>query len=190
MDYSSLYRKLHQRLFLLNEGNMGNNKASIDFFDYTTGKYNRNIYPQRNPSIVKELGDVGNDIAVYGSKLYAVINCSHYVEVMDVHTAEHIASIDVPNCRNIVFNDGKAYVSSYAGPVQIDPDARPGKVVEIDTASLSITREVIVGYQPEEMVITDGNCMWPIRAATVIPTTTARCPWSTFNRFRSSSPST
>ncbi len=143
--------------FLLNEGNMGSNKASIDFFDYTTGKYNRNIYPQRNPSIVKELGDVGNDIAVYGSKLYAVINCSHYVEVMDVHTAEHIASIDVLNCRNIVFNDGKAYVSSYAGPVQIDPDARPGKVVEIDTASLSITREVIVGYQPEEMVITDGK---------------------------------
>lgn len=146
-----------QGFFLLNEGNMGSNKASIDFFDYTTGKYNRNIYPSRNPSIVKELGDVGNDIAVYGGKLYAVINCSHYVEVMDVHTAKHIASMDVLNCRNIVFSDGKAYVSSYAGPVQIDPDARPGKVVEIDTATLSITREVVVGYQPEEMVITDGK---------------------------------
>lgn len=144
-------------LFLLNEGNMGSNKASIDFFDYTTGKYNRNIYPSRNPSIVKELGDVGNDIAIYGSKLYAVINCSHYVEVMDVHTAEHIGSIDILNCRNIIFNNGKAYVSSYAGPVQIDPDARPGKVVEIDTTDLSITREVVVGYQPEEMVITDGK---------------------------------
>ena len=143
--------------FLLNEGNMGSNKASIDFFSYETGKYQRNIYPTRNPDIVKELGDVGNDIAIYGDKLYAVINCSHYVEVMDVHTARHIGSIDILNCRYITFNGDKAYVSSYAGPVQIDPNARPGKVVEVDTASLQITREVVVGYQPEEMVITGGK---------------------------------
>lgn len=143
--------------FLLNEGNMGSNKASIDFFNYETGKYLRNIYPSRNPDMVKELGDVGNEIAIYGDKLYAVINCSHYVEVMDVHTACHIGSIDILNCRYIVFHNGKAYVSSYAGPVQIDPDARPGKVVEVDTTDLRITREVVVGYQPEEMVITGGK---------------------------------
>ena len=143
--------------FLLNEGNMGSNKATIDFFNYETGKYMRNIYPSRNPDVVKELGDVGNEIAVYGDKLYAVINCSHYVEVMDVHTAKHIGSIDILNCRYIVFNKGKAYISSYAGPVQIDPNSRPGKVVEVDTASLQITRAVVVGYQPEEMVVTDGK---------------------------------
>ena len=143
--------------FLLNEGNMGSNKASIDFFSYETGRYIRNIYPSRNPEIVKELGDVGNDLAIYGSKLYAVINCSHYVEVMDVHTAKHVGSVDILNARYVVFEGGKAYVSSYAGPVQIDPDARPGKVVEVDTASLQVTREVVVGYQPEEMVVTDGK---------------------------------
>lgn len=143
--------------FLLNEGNMGSNKSTIDFFSYETGKYLRNIYPTRNPEVVKELGDVGNDIAIYGNKLYAVINCSHYVEVMDVHTGRHVGSIDVLNCRYIVFHDGKAYISSYAGPVQIDPNARPGKVVEVDTTSLKITREVVVGYQPEEMVITGGK---------------------------------
>lgn len=143
--------------FLLNEGNMGSNKATIDFFDYRTGKYMRNIYPSRNPDIVKELGDVGNEIAIYGDKLYAVINCSHYVEVMDVHTAKHIGSIDILNCRYITFDNGKAYVSSYAGPVQIDPNARPGKVVEVDTTNLQITREVVVGYQPEEMVVSNGK---------------------------------
>lgn len=143
--------------YLLNEGNMGSNKASLDFFSYETGKYMRNIYPSRNPDIVKELGDVGNDLGIYGGKLYAVINCSHYVEVMDVSTAKHVGSIDILNARYIAFNDGKAYVSSYAGPVQIDPDARPGKVVEIDTVSLQVTREVVVGYQPEEIVITGGK---------------------------------
>lgn len=140
-------------LYLLNEGNMGSNKCTLDFLDYTTGQYHRNIYPERNPHMVKELGDVGNDLQIYGSKLYAVINCSHYVEVMDVENAQHVGKVDVVNCRYIVFNKGKAYVSSYAGPVQLDPNARPGKVVEIDTVDLSIKREVVVGYQPEEMVI-------------------------------------
>ena len=106
---------------------------------------------------MKELGDVGNDLAIYGSKLYAVVNCSHLVEVMDVRTARHLAQIDITNCRYITFHDGKAYVSSYAGPIQISPEKRPGKVVEVDTATYAVTREVVVGYQPEELVITDGK---------------------------------
>lgn len=142
--------------YLLNEGNMGSNKASLDYYDYASGTYQRNIYPERNPEVVKELGDVGNDLAIYGSKLYAVINCSHYVEVMDARTARHLGSIDIQNCRFIAFANGKAYVSSYAGPVQMDPQARPGKVVEIDTLTLKPTREVVVGYQPEEMAVA-GN---------------------------------
>lgn len=144
-------------MYVLNEGNMGSNKCTLDFFDYNTGEYHRNIYAERNPGVVKELGDVGNDIAIYGNKLFAVVNCSHFVEVMDVRTATHIGSIPVTNCRYIAFHDDKAYISSYAGPVQIDPEARPGKVAEVDTRTLEITREVVVGYQPEEMVITGGK---------------------------------
>lgn len=68
--------------FLLNEGNMGSNKATLDYFDYETGIYHKNIYAERNPGVVQELGDVGNDIQIYGNKLYAIINCSHFVEVM------------------------------------------------------------------------------------------------------------
>lgn len=143
-------------MFVLNEGNMGSNKCTLDFLDFRSGFYTRNIYPERNPEVVKELGDVGNDLQVYGNRLYAVINCSHYVEVMDVLTAQHIGSVNVTNCRYIVFAGDKAYVSSYAGPVQIDPNARPGKIVEFDVNTLQITREVVVGYQPEEMVIKDG----------------------------------
>ena len=145
--------------FLLNEGNMGNNKASLDYFDYATGEYHKNIFPERNPDVVKELGDVGNDIQIYGSKLYAVINCSHLIEVMDVNTAKEISKITVTNCRYIVFKDGYAYVSSYAGPVLIDPNARLGKVVKIDTATLQVVGSCTVGYQPEEMVIA-GNKLY------------------------------
>lgn len=139
--------------FLLNEGNMGSNKASLDYFDYTTGYYMRNIFAELNPSVVNELGDVGNDLQIYGDKLYAVINCSHFVEVMDLATAKHRAVVSIPNCRYIVFHDRYAYVSSYAGPVSLDPNARLGYVAKVDTATLRVVAQCTVGYQPEGMVV-------------------------------------
>ncbi|WP_072932849.1 YncE family protein [Chishuiella changwenlii] len=139
--------------YLLNEGNMGSNSATIDFMDFSLGVYRKNIYATANPTMVKELGDVGNDIKVYGNKLYAVINVSNFIEVMDLKTAKHIGTIPLENGRYITFANGKAYASSYAGPVSIDPKAPLGKVVEIDTLSLSVMREVTVGYQPEELEV-------------------------------------
>ena len=143
--------------YLLNEGNMGMNRSSIDLFNYRTGNYTTDIYSERNPTVVKELGDVGNDIKIYGNKVYAVINCSNKVEVIDKWTAKRIKKIDIPNCRYVAFYKGKAYVSSYSGPVAIDPNAELGFVAEIDTATLEIKRKVTVGYQPEQMVVHNGK---------------------------------
>ncbi|PXX97083.1 hypothetical protein DF185_18855 [Marinifilum breve] len=145
--------------FLLNEGNMGSNKATLDYFDYETGKYHKNIYADRNPGVVRELGDVGNDIQIYGNKLYAIINCSHFVEVMDVCTVKHIKAVSIPNCRYITFKGKYAYVSSYAGPVKIDPNARLGYVAKMDTTNLEVLDTCVVGYQPDEMVIV-GNKLY------------------------------
>lgn len=141
--------------YLLNEGNMGSNKCTLDFYDYHTGLYARNFYSERNPSVIKELGDVGNDIQIYGSKLYVVVNCSHKVEVLDARTGIRLGQVDIPNCRYVRFHRGKAYVSAYVGPVLIDPNAPRGAVFEVDTTSLAITRKVTVGYQPEEMEVID-----------------------------------
>lgn len=140
-------------MYLLNEANMGSNKSSIDYVDFRNAYYVRNIYAERNPEVVKELGDVGNDIQIYGNKLYAVINCSHKVEVMDVRTCKRIGQVDIPNCRYIRFAKGKAYVSAYVGPVAIDPNAQLGAVYEVNTASLAVTRKVTVGYQPDELEV-------------------------------------
>ena len=78
---------------------------------------------------------------------------------MDVATARHEATVYIPNCRYIVFQDGYAYVSSYAGPVNIDPTARLGYVAKVDTATMQIVDTCTVGYQPEEMVIA-GNKLY------------------------------
>lgn len=144
------------RMYLLNEGNMGSNKASIDVVDFRTGIFNRNIYPEKNPSVIKELGDVGNDIQIYRDRLYAVINCSHKVEVMEAATGKRIMHFDIPNCRYIRFFRNHAYVSSYVAPVRIDPAAPRGAVYRIDLRSNRIVSRVRVGFQPEELEIHNG----------------------------------
>ena len=144
--------------YLLNEGNMGSNKATLDYYDYATATYRRNIYAEANPNVAKELGDVGNDLQIYGNRLYAVINCSNKVEVMNEHTYERIGQVDIPNCRYITFDGGFAYVTSYAGPVSLaDSLAQIGYVARIDTATLQITGICNVGYQPDELTVANGK---------------------------------
>lgn len=147
--------------YLLNEGNMGSNKSTIDYYDYTTGIYNRNIYSAHNPTVTKELGDVGNDLRVYGNRLYAVVNVSNKVEVMDARTLRRIGQVDIPNCRNICFNGAYAYVTSYAGPVVINPDyEQKGYVARFDTATLQIQDRCIVGFQPDGIEVADGKKLY------------------------------
>ena len=143
---------LRNGFYLLNEGNMGMNLSTLDYYDRSTGIYKSNIYSEINPGATKELGDVGNDIQIYGSKLYAVINMSDKVDVLDAHSAKRIGQISIRNCRYITFYKGKAYVSSYAATIG-DAGAGAGYIAEVDTATLQVLRTVPVGRQPEEMAI-------------------------------------
>ena len=148
-------------MYVLNEGNMGSNKASIDFLDLDENKptvhYHRNIYSERNPNVVKELGDVGNDIKIYGSKLWIVVNVSNKVEVATADSCKRITQINIPNCRYLAFKDGFAYVSSYVGPVKLDKDAPLGMVYKVDTVDFKKKDSVVVGYQPEELCIVENK---------------------------------
>ncbi len=146
------YAREVKGLFLLNEGNMGSNKATIDYFDYESGVYSKNIYSERNPNVVYSLGDVGNDIQIYDGRIYAVINCSNLVEVMTLSTAEHVGSFSIPNCRYIVFDGDYAYVSSYAG-TSLGDGKRLGYVAKVDLSTLTVVGECSVGYQPEQLLV-------------------------------------
>jgi hypothetical protein len=146
-------------MYLLNEGNMGSNKSSLDYLDLSandsTVHYLRNIYSERNPTTVFSLGDVGNDIGIYGSRLWLVINCSNKVEVARAEDAVRIGQINIPNCRYVTFKDQYAYVSSYVGSVSNTSTSPLGSVYKVDTLSLEKVDSVSVGYQPEEMAIID-----------------------------------
>jgi len=144
-------------MYLLNEGNMGSNKSTLDYLDLSasdsTVHYYRNIYSERNPSTVMSLGDVGNDCQIYGQRLWLVINCSNKVEVARASDAVRIGKVDIPNCRYVAFKDGYAYVSSYVGTQYAASDSPLGSVYKVDTLTLQKTDSVSVGYQPEEMAI-------------------------------------
>ena len=144
-------------MYLLNEGNMGSNKATLDYLDLSgedaTTHYLRNIYSERNPTTVMSLGDVGNDIQIYGSRLWLVINCSNKVEIAQAADAIRIGQVNIPNCRYVTFKDRYAYVSSYVGSVYGASDSPLGSVYQVDTLTLQKTDSVSVGYQPEEIAI-------------------------------------
>ena len=150
-------------MYLLNEGNMGSNKSTLDYLDLSgndsTVHYYRNIYSERNPSTVMMLGDVGNDCQIYGSRLWLVINCSNKVEVARAEDAVRIGKVDIPNCRYVTFKDSYAYVSSYVGSVYGSSDSPLGSVYKVDTLSLQKVDSCAVGYQPEEMAII-GNKLY------------------------------
>ena len=142
-------------MYVLNEGNMGSNKCTLDYLDFETGTYQRNIYPSRNPNQVMELGDVGNDIKIYGSSLWMVVNMSNKVEVAHAATAVSRGHVDIPNCRNVAFADGYAYVSAYVG--EISSESVLGGVYKVDTTTLQVVDKVTVGYQPDELVVSGGK---------------------------------
>lgn len=144
--------------YLLNEGNMGSNKSTLDRYTFADGSYMRNIYAEANPDVPKELGDVGNDMGAYGSKLWIVVNCSNKVEALDLKTARRLGQVDIPNCRYVAFDGPYAYVTSYAGPVEIDPEYRQrGFVARIDTVTLRETARVNTGFQPDGIAVAGGK---------------------------------
>lgn len=143
--------------YLLNEGNMGSNKATLDFADLATGQYHRNIFPTRNPSVPFALGDVGNAIVRYGSKLYIAVNASHLIEVMEASTGRHLGQLHVQNVRHLATYAGRLYATSYAGPIDLTQGNTLGQVVEVDTATLAITRCATVGYQPDGLAVLGGK---------------------------------
>lgn len=137
--------------YVLNEGNMGQNKCTLDYFDYTTETYYRNIYAENNPDVVMELGDAGNDIAVHNGRLFIVVNGSHKVEVLDAYTAKRQGSVDVSSPRYLAFRGDSVFVSSFVGG-----DGVNGSVVCFDARTLNVLGTCGVGAGPEEMVVADS----------------------------------
>jgi hypothetical protein len=136
---------LETGLYVLNEGLFQQNNSSIDFRDESTGLVTSEIFKAINE---RGIGDTGNDMIVYGSKMYCVVNVSGQVEVFNKSTARSIAQIPLQvsgsskQPRSIVAYQSSVWVTSF-----------DGTIVEIDTNSLSIISELQVGKNPEGIAV-------------------------------------
>lgn len=133
-------------LYVLSEGTYGGNNTTLSFYNFTTNTTTTDFFANANGS---KLGDTGNDILIYGGKIYIVMNVSSYVEVADALTAKNISKIDFKTAggapRQPRFAAGyknKVLVSSYDGTVAV-----------IDTSSLTVDKYIPVGLNPEQIVV-------------------------------------
>jgi YVTN family beta-propeller protein len=138
-----------QGIYVLSEGIMNANNTTLSYYNYDTKVLTTDQFTAVNG---RGLGDTGNDIKIYGSKMYIVVNVSSTLEIVNPKTGVSIKKLDIKDNnvgrqpRYIVFNKNKAYLSSYDGTVAV-----------IDTASLAIEKYIKVGRNPEKMAISNGK---------------------------------
>jgi YVTN family beta-propeller protein len=134
--------------YVLSEGSFGGNNTKLSFYNNTSNTVVGDFYLQQNPSIPSGLGDTGNDMIVYGSKLYIVMNVSGRVTVLNASNATFI--------KNISFIEGPInkqprYITSARGKIYVT--AYDNKVSVIDTSALTIVKTIPVGPNPEGIAV-------------------------------------
>lgn len=118
-----------QGIYILSEGTWKTNQSDIAYYDQTHDQFYPNYYSKVNGH---SLGDVGNDLMIYGSKMYCLVSEQHpgtndgFIEVIDPKTCKSIQQIpfvvdkttgkqDIP--RRLVFENGKGYITGFSGYV-------------------------------------------------------------------------
>ena len=153
-----------RKLFVLNEGGMGSNNATLDFLRFKDGMFVTSAFKKMNPDVGGGLGDVGNDIAIRGDEAWIVVNNSGIVEVISAKDEIEIAAIEVPTPRNIAVDGNYAYVTSWAGAfvtyegyTVTDSRNPKGQVYRINLNTKQVDGSVEVGYQPEGIAVYNGK---------------------------------
>ncbi len=133
-----------QSLYVLNQGTMNQNNSTLTMYNLADSAATTDWFTTQNGV---GLGDTGNDMAIYGGKIYIVMNVSSYVEVTDFK-GKALKQIPLFNGtvarqpREIAFYKNKVYVCSF-----------DSSVVRIDTTTLAVDGITKAGSNP------DGICV-------------------------------
>lgn len=138
------------QIFVLSEGLFNMNNSTLAMYNFQSGETKPDYFLSVNH---RGLGDTANDLGLYGSKLYVVVNVSSQIEVLDANTGESLKQIPMFNANGIArepryvdFHAGKAYVCSF-----------DGSVVKIDTTSMEIESIVMCGKNPDGICIANDK---------------------------------
>ena len=130
--------------YVLSEGGFGSNNTKLSFYNFANSTVTGNYFAQQNPTITAGLGDTGNDMIVYGGKLYIVMNVSGRVTVLNASNGIFIKNISFISGT---FNKQPRYAVGARGKIYVT--AYDNKVSVIDTTALAIVNTIDVGPNPE-----------------------------------------
>jgi hypothetical protein len=140
---------LQHGLLVLNEGLFNLNNASLSWIDLTTTKVTDDFFMQQTS---RKLGDTGNDMLRYGDKIYVVVNVSSTIEVIHAKNGKSLKQISMQENgiakqpRNLAYYGGNIFVSCFDGYVDV-----------LDTSSLTLTKRIKVGDNPEQLLVIKNN---------------------------------
>ncbi|OQP65689.1 YncE family protein [Niastella populi] len=148
-------------VYVLSEGLFNNNNTTLTYYDLGTGTAVTDYYANVNGA---GLGDTGNDLLLYGGKMYIVMNASSNVRVMDAVTAKSIKEIkfETPGGAKRL----PRYVVAYKNKILVS--AWDNSVAVIDTATLEIEKNIAVGANPEQMVVS-GDKLFVTNSGGITP---------------------
>jgi YVTN family beta-propeller protein len=137
-------------LYVLDQGNLSTANSALTYYDYTSKNLVPDVFLSANS---KGLGNTANDLKIYGSKMYIVVDVSGTVEVVNPKTAKSIKQVLFQNAdkksrepRSIAFYKGNAYISLYDNFVAV-----------MDTATFTVSKYIPVGQNPEQLAVSNGK---------------------------------
>lgn len=128
-------------IYILNQGSYAGNNASVTMYNISDSTTTADYFFSQND---RSLGDVGNDMMIYGTKAYIITNVSSQLEIVDAITFESLQQIsfisnDMPQQPTaLTAYKGNVYVSSFDGLVTV-----------IDTTTLTIADTIRAGQNPD-----------------------------------------
>lgn len=137
-------------MYILSEGLFNQNNSSLARYSFLEHKRTSNYFSATNQ---RGLGDTANDMAIYGNKIYIVVNVSSTIEVIDFTSGQSLRQIRMlrengssRQPRSIAFYENKAYVCSF-----------DGTVARIDTTSLEIEAVTQAGRNSDDLCVQNGK---------------------------------
>lgn len=138
--------------YTINGGNKSSKiPASITAYDFSTNTSTAPLEDAFYAANGIELGDGAQQALICGDKMFIVMYTSNLLWVVEPETLKILGSIqptgDAQSPRYLAYANGKVYCSMYTGYVsEIDPD------------SMTITRSIKVGPNPDELAVA-GNTL-------------------------------
>ncbi|MBP6609795.1 MAG: YncE family protein [Paludibacter sp.] len=142
--------KVTTGLLVLDQGKFLGNNAGLTYYDLATQLPTTDVFLNKNN---RGIGDTGQDMIQYGSKIYVAVYSSSLIEVIDSKSLVSIKTIPMRNekdaassPRALASAKGKVYVTLF-----------DGNVAQLDTATLTVEKRIKVGPNPEGCAIVNNK---------------------------------